>query len=218
MSERKELFDDWAETYDESVLPGGFPFEGYDRVLAGVVGGTGVGDGARVLDVGTGTGALAARFAVLGCRVLGVDLSEEMLRRARENVPVANFQQLDLLGDWGYLREVESLAGVESRFDAVVSAYVLHEFELATKLELLTRFTELLKPGGGVVIGDISFETAASLEAARQQWRAGQCGTKVSIIGLLKTPHPRCEGQGLGFAISNFRFALVSTFCNPSFY
>ncbi len=79
---------------------------------------------------------------------------------------MANFQQLDLLGDWGHLGEVESC------FDAVVSAYVLHEFELATKLELLTRFTELLKPGGGVVIGDISFQTVTFLDAARQQWRA----------------------------------------------
>lgn len=162
MSERKKLFDNWAASYDTTLEnTAGFPFEGYERVLAEVVSGAGVGAGANVLDVGTGTGALAARFALFGCRVLGLDLSEAMLARARENVPTADFQQLDLLGDWG---ELET-----RRFDAVVSAYVLHEFDPETKLELLTRFANLLKPGGRVVVGDISFQTAASLDAAHQQ-------------------------------------------------
>lgn len=169
MSERKGLFDNWAATYDATLKDtAGFPFEGYEQVLTEVVGGAGVGNGAdvpdvKVLDVGTGTGALAARFSALGCRVLGVDVSEEMLKRAHENVSAADFQQLDLLGDWGALET--------RRFDAVVSAYVLHEFDPETKLELLTRFADLLKPGGRVVVGDISFETAASRDVAQQQWQ-----------------------------------------------
>ena len=132
MSERKELFDDWAETYDEGLEDAaGFPFEGYSLVLGEVVGGAEVGDGATVLDVGTGTGALAARFAGLGCRVLGSDYSGKMLVGARRNVPNADFKQLDLLGDWGDIGT--------RRFTAIVSAYVLHEFELETKIKLLTR-------------------------------------------------------------------------------
>ncbi len=97
MSERKELFDDWATHYDESLQEtSGFPFEGYTVVLAEVVrrvvGGAGVEAGAEVLDIGTGTGALAARFTALGSRVLGVDFSEHMLSRARRNVPAADFR------------------------------------------------------------------------------------------------------------------------------
>lgn len=165
MSERKELFDDWAASYDAEMEDAtGFPFEGYEGVLTGVVRGAGVGAGASVLDVGTGTGALAARFAALGCRVLGVDLSEAMLVRARKNVLTADFGQLDLLGDWDALET--------RRFDAVVSAYVLHEFAPETKLELLTRFAKLLKPGGRVVVGDISFQTAVSRDAAYRQWQS----------------------------------------------
>ena len=116
-----------------------------------------------MLAVGTGTGALAARFTALGCAVLGVDLSEEMLTRARQNVPAAAFTQLDLLGDWGDLEM--------RRFDAVVSAYVLHEFDAATKVNILTRLAGLLESTGKVVIGDISFETVAARDAARQQWK-----------------------------------------------
>jgi putative AdoMet-dependent methyltransferase len=131
-------------------------------VLDEVVGGAGVEDGAGVLDVGTG--ALAARLAAFGCRVLGVDLSAEMLAQAHKNVPTADFQQLELLGDWGDLGSC--------RFDAVVSGYVLHEFDLPTKHALLIRLAALLNPGGRVVIGDISFETLVAREAAQRRWRA----------------------------------------------
>ena len=165
MSERQELFDDWAESYDESLEDSaGFPFEGYETVLEGVVGRAGVGDGATVLDVGTGTGALAARFAELGCYVLGVDLSEKMLEQAQRNVPKADFRQFDLLGEWG---ELET-----RRFTVIASAYVLHEFELETKIKLLTRLAGLLGPNGRIVVGDISFETAESRAAARQTWQS----------------------------------------------
>ena len=164
MSERRVLFDDWAETYDESMeATAGFPFEGYETVLGKVVGGAEVGDGATVLDVGTGTGALAARFAELGCYVLGVDLSEKMLEQARLNVANAEFRQFDLLGDWDDLET--------RRFTAVVSAYVLHEFTLETKIKLLTRLAGLLGPNGRIVVGDISFATAEARAAAWEKWR-----------------------------------------------
>ncbi len=164
MSERKDLFDNWAAHYDESLQEtAGFPFEGYDEVLTGVVSGAGVEAGAKVLDIGTGTGALAARLAALGCRVLGVDLSEEMLDRARKTVSTADFQQLDLLGDWGDLGT--------HRFDAVVSAYVFHEFDVETKRKLLTRLIGLLKPGARVVVGDISFQTAGARNVAYRRWQ-----------------------------------------------
>lgn len=164
MGERQKLFDAWAGAYDASLENAtGFPFEGYAEVLAGVVGGAGVGAGARVLDVGTGTGALAARFAALGCEVVGVDFSAEMLRQAQQRAPGPDFRQLDLLGAWGDL-EAE-------RFDAIVSAYVLHEFDVGAKLELLNRLAALLKSNGRLVIGDISFGSEKALVAAHEAYR-----------------------------------------------
>lgn len=199
MSERKKLFDNWAESYDATLEnTAGFPFEGYERVLAEVVSGAGVGAGASVLDVGTGTGALVARFAALGCRVLGVDLSEEMLGRARKNVPTADFGQLDLLGDWS------SLDDKKNHFDAVVSAYVMHEFVLATKLELLTRFADLLKPGGRVVIGDISFQRAASRDAAYRQWQ--RVWDETEYYWVAEEALPRLEQAGFGVRYRQLSF------------
>lgn len=116
MSERNELFDSWAERYDDDLRDTtGFPFEGYERVLSGVVGGAEVGAGAEVLDVGTGTGALAVRFAGLGCAVTGVDFSEQMLMQARQNVPGAEFRQLNLLGACCLVLGTDSSMNVSTR-------------------------------------------------------------------------------------------------------
>lgn len=163
MTERKALFDSWAETYDETLEDtSGFPFEGYARLLAEVVGGSAVEKGGRVLDIGTGTGALAARFAASGAQVLGVDFSEAMLVQARLHVPEVQFAPLELLGSWDVLDGW--------RFDAVVSAYVLHEFTLPLKREVLRKMAGVLEPTGRIVVGDISFETAAALGAAKRRW------------------------------------------------
>lgn len=163
MTARKQLFESWAGTYDASLEDtAGFPFAGYTEVLTAVVSGSGVEKAGRVLDIGTGTGALAARFASTGCHVLGVDFSEAMLAQARNNVPEAQFGPLELLQPWDVLEGW--------RFDAVVSSYVLHEFDWPIKVGLLEQMAALLEPGGRIVVGDISFETAAALKAAYGQW------------------------------------------------
>ena len=52
----------------------------------------------RLLDVACGTGRHAAEFASLGWDVTGVDLSEDLLERARVNAPDARFYQQDMRG------------------------------------------------------------------------------------------------------------------------
>ena len=54
-------------------------------------------------------------------------------------------------------------------FDAIVSGYAFHHFDLPTKINLLSRLaTDYLNPGGRIVIGDIAFPDAAAQAAARQ--------------------------------------------------
>ena len=50
----------------------------------------GLGVGQQILDVACGTGVVAVTAARAGARVTGLDLTPELLQRARENARVAN--------------------------------------------------------------------------------------------------------------------------------
>ncbi len=161
---RARLFDDWAAHYDRSIHAyTGFPFAGYEEVLGETAWAAGAQRGTSVLDLGIGTGNLSTHFAALGCHIWGIDLSVEMLARAREKLPEVVLAQGDLLGEWP--------DELDQRFDRIVSAYVLHEFDLPTKIELLQHLAaDHLAPGGRIVVGDIAFPTAAAHDQARIRW------------------------------------------------
>ncbi len=75
----------------------------------------GLNEGSQVLDVGTGTGALIVHFLELGVKqenVTGVDLSEEMLKIARERFPNVKFIKADVL-------DADTVIGTADQFDAV---------------------------------------------------------------------------------------------------
>ncbi|MEN8163907.1 MAG: class I SAM-dependent methyltransferase [Acidobacteriota bacterium] len=70
-----------------------------------------------VLDIGTGTGTLAAAFAERGHRVTGIDFVDRLLEKARRRVPSGDFRSMDLV-------ELEKMPS--GSFDIVCLAYVLH--------------------------------------------------------------------------------------------
>ena len=70
-----------------------------------------------VLDAGTGTGVFAAAFAAQHLRVTGVDVNEELLLRARDAAPGAEFLAAAL----------EKLPFEDRSFDLVFLGHVLHE-------------------------------------------------------------------------------------------
>jgi 2-polyprenyl-3-methyl-5-hydroxy-6-metoxy-1,4-benzoquinol methylase len=69
--------------------------------------------GQNVLDVGCGTGVAAITAARIGARVRGVDLTPELLERARENARIANMEIDFREGD------VEALSFDDVTFDVV---------------------------------------------------------------------------------------------------
>jgi SAM-dependent methyltransferase len=95
-------------------------------------------DGARVLELGCGSGVpdtqrLAARF-----QVTGVDISERQVQRARLAVPDAQFIQADFTA-----LELEP-----SSFDAVVSFYAFNHVPRELLAPTFARIHRWLAPGG----------------------------------------------------------------------
>lgn len=76
----EELFEDYAESYEKEVFTQGT--SGEADFLESEIGGD---RSRRILDIGCGTGRHAIELAARGYRVTGIDLSESMLARAREN-------------------------------------------------------------------------------------------------------------------------------------
>ncbi|MBN2390498.1 MAG: class I SAM-dependent methyltransferase, partial [Anaerolineae bacterium] len=157
-ADRVQLFDTWAQHYDASLAStdGDFPFDGYERILDEVVTLVDIRPGMRILDLGIGTGNLAQRFVQQDCEVWGVDFSAEMLAKARVKLPQVRLVQANLLVDWP--------DDIHPPFDLIVSAYVLHEFTLEAKIDVLRRATHYLAPGGVILIGDIAFPSVAVRE------------------------------------------------------
>jgi SAM-dependent methyltransferase len=99
--------------------------------------------GARVLDLGCGTGIpTAVQLAEAGLRVVGVDLSGGMVALARTNGPAAEFHQADIADlRPGGPRDL-------GRFDAVAAFFSLLMLPRAEIPLALRTIHHLLPPGG----------------------------------------------------------------------
>ena len=159
-------FDLWADGYDRSVGMSDekdeYPFAGYKKVLSEVYDRLRGTQARRVLDVGCGTGVLGAKLCAAGVDVTGMDFSEQMLKIAEERMPEARFIQWDF--SEGLPAEV-----MTGTYDAVVCTYALHHLPDAVKGELLHEMTRCVRPGGLLLIGDISFETAQARKKCREE-------------------------------------------------
>jgi ubiquinone/menaquinone biosynthesis C-methylase UbiE len=118
-----------------------------------------------ILDLGTGTGALAARCLALtpAARIIGVDEDAGMLAAARRRIG-ARFTAID-----GSFERVELPA-----CDAVTASLALHHVPTAARrLALFRRIRRALRPGGVLISADCYLASSPSLRAAdRRAWLA----------------------------------------------
>jgi demethylmenaquinone methyltransferase/2-methoxy-6-polyprenyl-1,4-benzoquinol methylase len=120
-----------------------------------------VGPGSRVLDLATGTGDLA----IPGGEVLGADFAEGMLDRARAKVAARASIGVSPRFEWA---DAMALPYDEDSFDAATVGFGARNFDdLARGLAEMTR---VVRPGGRVVVLEITTPTRQPLSLFYRLW------------------------------------------------
>lgn len=129
----------FAHVYDVAALP-------LLRLRREVVDAVRPGPDARVLDVATGTGGQALAFARAAREVVGVDLSDAMLRVARRKCCAPNVT---------FLRaDAAELPFEDASFDVACISFALHEMPASVRDRVMREMARVTRAGGAVVVAD----------------------------------------------------------------
>lgn len=131
-AEIKEFFDRLAPLWDERQTRN-------EKVISLILQKSGVGEGVSVLDVASGTGVLFGDYLKCGASVTGIDISEEMVKIAKEKFP-----DVTLICDDA---ETFSFTG---QYDVVMIYNAFPHFTDPEKL--FKNLTKVLKKGGRLTV------------------------------------------------------------------
>lgn len=177
-----EYWNQQARSYDEQFdhIPGSSDEQAaWDRVVTMV---TGNHSQLSVLDVGTGTGFLALELAARGHRVVGINLSPEMLAIARKKAVLRGFGVTFELGD------AEQPSFPDGSFDLIISRHVF--WALNDQSATLEHWFQLLRRGGNVAILDGDWCTCSPADpAARRSPSVDEVLASVVAHGYVDVQH-----------------------------
>ncbi|MEM3400240.1 MAG: arsenite methyltransferase [Candidatus Micrarchaeia archaeon] len=142
--------------------------------------------GETVLDLGSGAGLdcfLAAKKVGKRGKVIGVDMTPEMVERARESARKGGYKNVEFR-----LGEIENLPVSDSSVDVVLSNCVLNL--VPNKRRAFEEIFRVLKPGGRLVLSDIVLtrELPNEIKNYNDAYAACIAGaiTKKKYLGLVK--------------------------------
>lgn len=189
----RDVFDDWARRgRAEGMERGHGPTarQGFDRLE--------VGAGSRYLDIGCGNGYTVRWAAAAGARATGLDVSAEMIDRAR--AAAASVDGVDFVCD-----AFPSSQLPDDTFDAIFSMEVFYYLDdLAAGL---TAVRSLLRPGGRFAcVVDFYGENEASHSwpddlnlslhlLSEAEWRAAMEDAGMQVIEQARLRAPLVSGE-----------------------
>lgn len=138
-----QLFSRWAPVYD-----------GFELILSGIRKKT-VKQinpaGKSVLDVATGTGSLAIQLSGKAEKVVGIDLSAEMLAIARKKLHGDNLSFLEM--------DASAMTFDDDCFDIVTISLGLHDMPPEVRTAVLNEVKRVLKPEGILCVFEYDLAT-----------------------------------------------------------
>jgi arsenite methyltransferase len=155
----------WAEDLDYPEELAGVPDSAVES-YAGVANPFSLGRlarGERVLDVGCGAGTdtlVAAQMVEPDGRVTGIDMTPEMLAKARRAAAEMGAGNVDLVEG-----EVEQLPFPDESFDVVISNGVIDL--IPDKDAVFSELFRVLRPGGRIQLADVTIQNPVSAEGRR---------------------------------------------------
>lgn len=146
-----------------------------------------IGPGAPTLELGVGTGRIAIPLAAAGGRVVGLDLSVEMLRVAAERAAAAGVTLALLRGD------AQALPFAAGSFRAALAVHVLHL--LPDWRATLAEIARVLGPGGLLVQGSDWRDPDSCVGQLRGQLR-------IAVVELMPGSRPPGAGAAVAQALA----------------
>jgi phosphatidylethanolamine/phosphatidyl-N-methylethanolamine N-methyltransferase len=134
----ERAYDRWAPVYD---LVFGPVFERGRR--AAIAAAERI--GGRIIEVGVGTGISLPEYSRRN-RIVGIDISEAMLEKARDRVVELGLDHVEVLE----VMDAERLNFPNDSFDVVVAQYVVTA--VPNPEAALNEFLRVLRPGGEIII------------------------------------------------------------------
>lgn len=134
--------------------------------------------GEVVLDLGSGGGLdcfLAARAVDETGRVIGVDMTPEMVELSRNNARKMNIQNVEFR-----LGEIEHLPVADNTIDVIISNCVINLSP--QKEQVFSETFRVLKPGGRLAISDVVATAELSDDMKKNEELLASCITGASLI------------------------------------